>query len=71
MAKATINGGHIEATHNTGNYAGVDEATVTQNTVVTGTWVVTLKDVPIKSNFTVGQDLTYNAKGTHNPRFSS
>jgi len=32
----------------------------------TATWVVTLNKVPSKSNFTSGQHLIYNSKGTNN-----
>lgn len=66
MPSVTNKGGHICQTANTANYAGVDEAVATQNGAA-ATWVVTLKDVPTIANFTVGQALTYNSKGTTNP----
>ncbi|MFY9227138.1 MAG: hypothetical protein WAQ98_30995 [Blastocatellia bacterium] len=66
MPSATNKGGHIYQSIRTDNYAGVDEATVTQLNANTGTWVVTLKDIPTKANFAVNQTLVYNSKGTNN-----
>ena len=65
---ATIKGGHIESNADPDNYAGVDQAVVTQTgQEAVADWVVTLKDVPTKKNFTKNEDLTYNSKGTNNP----
>jgi hypothetical protein len=69
MPSVTVNGGSVEQTANPKNIAAVTTAVVTQSTTApaTGTYVLTLKDVPQISNYTVGMALTYNTKGTSNP----
>ena len=66
MPSVTNKGGHIYQSLDTKNYAGVDEAKGTKTLANTATWVLTLKDVPTKTNFIPGQSLTYNSKGTNN-----
>ncbi len=66
MPSVTNKGGHIYQNNNAANYAGVDEAKATQTVAGTATWVVTLNNVPTIANFTPGQALVYNSKGTNN-----
>jgi hypothetical protein len=67
MPSATNKGGHISQVGNVRNEAGVDEAKATKTGAHTATWVVKLSKEPTIANFTAGQALTYNAKGTRNP----
>lgn len=65
----TVNhkGGFIYLSTNRDVYSGVDNVEVTQiHTTATANWIVTLEDVPKERNYTIGDDLTYNAKGTKN-----
>jgi len=65
MPSVTNQGGSITANNDPKNEAGVMTATATK-AGGGATWVVTLKNAPLKANFTVGQAVTYNAKGTSN-----
>ena len=67
MPSVENRGGSIFADNDHDNYAAVTIAKATRLQGATGTWVVTLKDPPTKLNFTAGQALTYNSKGTRNP----
>lgn len=67
MPSVTNQGGSITADNNHSNFAGVITATAAQtNAGATATWVVTLRSEPAAANFTAGQAVTYNAKGTNN-----
>lgn len=66
MPSVSNPGGHISENSDPKNYAAVTTAEATK--AKTGaTWVVTLKDLPTKANFKVGEALTYNSKSTNNP----
>lgn len=68
MPTSSCTGGHIEQQSDKNNYAGVIKAESAQiGSGNTGDWVVTLKAVPLKTNYTRGMALTYNSKGTSNP----
>lgn len=63
-------GGSIAPTQNRNNWAGVERVVVERiengnNDIAR--WDVYLSGVPQLSNYTAGQALTYNAKGTNNP----
>lgn len=66
MPSATNHGGTIHETADASNGAGVIQAKATQTVGGAATWVVTLHGVPRRANYTIGQALTYNARGTHN-----
>jgi|GEM_PF-6669600 hypothetical protein len=66
MPSITNNGGSIGPRG--GPVAAVATATATR--IAAGaetTWVVTLVAPPPRANYTLGQDLIYNSRGTHNP----
>lgn len=63
MPSVTNQGGYIYQSDNEANDAGVEQAVATQiNEGDTATWVVTLKNVPSKANYTKGLKLTYNTR---------
>ena len=59
----TVNGGSVQQDADHDNYAAVTTATATN----VNDWVLVLKNPPVKHNYAIGDHLTYNSRGTHNP----
>lgn len=66
MPTVSYKNGSIRSNSDPNNQVAVDEVQVTQTGASTATWIVWTHDPPPRGYYTVGEAVTYNAKGTLN-----